>query len=317
MRKLLLFSAGIVLLLASACKHHEKGDAMCRIVEDAGNPRIKEDDFVALTYSIKLDNDSTLYSTYKHQIYRQSADFRDDLFTALGKLGEGDSAVVKVSIDSMIAHGQLTKPNGLSGKYLHYYLRVNKVITRTDSPGHESDSLLNAEIENYKKQSAEADQQKEQAILKHYLADNKLKFDSIASGLYYHIEKQGTGPKPQSGDIAQVVFTGSYTDGEIFFTNDSLAARHKGVYSTERKYDPLDFYMGKQLFIKGFEEGMAMLPGGSVATFVIPSKLSNGERYGFVPLVCHVQLLQVRRPAPGERIKMLHEDEHGEEKMRH
>ncbi|WP_448699307.1 FKBP-type peptidyl-prolyl cis-trans isomerase [Mucilaginibacter sp. AW1-3] len=282
------------------------------IIESKGNEKIRLDDMVWLTYQVKTSDGNIVYSNYDHVLFRQSSDFKGDLFESLGSLAEGDSAVVKVSIDSMAAKKQVM-PANLTGKYLEYDIRVNKVVTRQGAPGRTSDSLMNAAIENTRKQIAESDKSKEEVRLNQYIINNHLLVRKTPSGLYYSIIKTGNGPKPEKGDLSEIYFTGRYIDGETFFTNNLQDAKMAGIYDAGKQYQPLEMYIGKSFFIPGLEDGLLMMPAGTKATLIIPSKLSNGYKYGFVPLVCTIEVVNIRHPKPNEKIKMLHQD-HSEER---
>lgn len=317
MRNKFFASALTALIYLSGCttainnKHTDSPNV--HFVESKGNPVIKEDDFVAVNYTVKTTDGKVVYDNYDHLLFREQSDFKGDLFSSLGMLGEGDSAVVKVSVDSLKARNQAV-PAGATGKCLFYYIRVNKVVSRKGEPGRVSDSLLNAAIDNCRANAIESDKKKEDGRLKHYIAQHQLKPIVTASGLQYVITKIGTGPMPKPGDLSQIYFTGKYVDDEVFFTNNKADAVSAGIYQPGKNYVPLDMYIGKRFFIKGLEEGLLLMPQGTKATLLIPSELSNGERYGFVPLICEVEVLNVRQPKHGERIKMLHgdDDEHKE-----
>jgi FKBP-type peptidyl-prolyl cis-trans isomerase FkpA len=300
----------------SACKQLKKNDANnanVQIIENKSKTRIKEDDFVALSYTVKTTAGIIIYGNYDHLLFRDHSDFKGDFFAGLGMLGEGDSAIIKVSTDSLKAHKNIL-PANIPGKYLVYNIRINKVVSRIGQPGRVSDSVLNSNIEDLRKQTIETDKRKEETRLKQYITENNLHPTITASGLNYVINKLGSSRKPVPGDLSVINLTIRYVDGEVFFTNSKQAAQMAGIDEPGKKYDPLEMYIGKKLFIKGMEEGLLLLPVGTKATLIIPSKLSNTEKYGYAPLVCEIEVLNIRKPKAGEKIKMLHEDESEEEK---
>ncbi|MES2376074.1 MAG: FKBP-type peptidyl-prolyl cis-trans isomerase [Bacteroidota bacterium] len=313
----LAFAASLVWVGCHRVKKGEvkrgEGDMIYQIIEDNGNPKIKKTDFVAVTYTVKKEDGSTLYTPYTHNIYG-SPDFNGDMYDGLAKLGEGDSAMVKINIDSLIAKKLMSPTDKIKGKYLTYYIRVNKVITRIGEPSRISDSTLYVTIENYKKDEADNDQKTEGAKLQHYLAASPLRFSKTPSGLYYIIQKTGNGPKPVPGDLTKVYLTARHIDGEIFYTNDKEAAKNAGTYDTLKNYKPLNVFIGDHVFIKGFEEALNFLPKGSRATLVIPSKLSNSGRYGYIPVICEVEILDITHPTSEEKKKIMHpEDAEGKQ----
>ncbi|MDQ3049243.1 MAG: FKBP-type peptidyl-prolyl cis-trans isomerase [Bacteroidota bacterium] len=91
------------------------------------------------------------------------------------------------------------------------------------------------------------------------------------SGLKYVITQQGTGPKPVTGKMVAVHYTGYLTDGTKF---DSSVDRG----------EPIKFPIGTGKVIKGWDEGIAMLNTGSKARLIIPSELGYGTE-GYPPLI--------------------------------
>ncbi|NOT37924.1 MAG: FKBP-type peptidyl-prolyl cis-trans isomerase [Saprospiraceae bacterium] len=92
---------------------------------------------------------------------------------------------------------------------------------------------------------------------------NKSQIITTASGLKYIVHETGTGPKPQVGQVVSTKYYGTLMDGKMFDN------------SFERGQD-LQFPLGQGQVIKGWDEGFALLPVGSKATFLIPSELGYG-----------------------------------------
>ena len=107
------------------------------------------------------------------------------------------------------------------------------------------------------------------------------------SGLKYIITEQGSGPKPQQGQIVSVHYAGYLTSGQKF---DSSFDRNQ----------PIEFPIGKGRVIKGWDEGIMLLNVGTKAKLIIPPELGYGSRGagGVIPpnavLVFDVELLEVK-----------------------
>lgn len=105
------------------------------------------------------------------------------------------------------------------------------------------------------------------------------------SGLLYKIDRLGTGEKPQITSLVQVHYVGRLMDGTEF---DSSYKRGK----------PADFSL--QGLIRGWQEGICLMPVGSKFTFYIPYELGYGEQgQGPIPaaspLIFEVELLEVTK----------------------
>jgi FKBP-type peptidyl-prolyl cis-trans isomerase FkpA/FKBP-type peptidyl-prolyl cis-trans isomerase FklB len=98
-----------------------------------------------------------------------------------------------------------------------------------------------------------------------FLAENKTKEGVITteSGLQYKVVTEGKGVKPTAEDKVKVHYKGTLLDGKVF---DS---------SIERG-EPAEFGVGQ--VIKGWTEGLQLMPVGSKYTFWVPSELAYGER---------------------------------------
>jgi len=112
-------------------------------------------------------------------------------------------------------------------------------------------------------QAREANQTREEG--ESFLADNKTKSGVITteSGLQYKVITEGTGAKPTVSDRVRVHYTGTLLDGTKF---DSSLGRG----------EPSEF--GVTQVIRGWTEGLQIMPVGSKYIFWIPSDLAYGER---------------------------------------
>ena len=120
-----------------------------------------------------------------------------------------------------------------------------------------------------------------------FLEENKIKPDvkTTASGLQYLVMKEGTGEKPTAVSKVKVHYHGTLIDGTVF---DSSVDRG----------EPAEF--GVSQVIKGWTEGLQLMPVGSKYKFFIPQDLAYGAfpRQGgpikpFSTLVFEVELLGI------------------------
>lgn len=114
-----------------------------------------------------------------------------------------------------------------------------------------------------KAQSQEGDKNKQAGI--DFLATNAKKsgVTTTASGLQYEVITAGTGVKPTADQTVKVHYHGTTIDGTVF---DS---------SVERG-EPVTFGLGQ--VIKGWTEGLQLMPVGSKWKLYIPSELGYGEQ---------------------------------------
>jgi FKBP-type peptidyl-prolyl cis-trans isomerase FkpA len=305
MKKIAVILSVAVLGLAG-CKKFQKGegDMMYKIYEDKKGETIKDGDFVALQFTEKTEEDSTLSSSYDSDrpamLQKQKSVFKGDLYAALAMLSEGDSASFKINIDSMVAKMGRPKPTNTKGKYLVYTMKIDKVIPK----GKLSDSLFNGKVQAYFKIESDKAKNSEAGKFSKYISSKGLKPLVTASGLNYVITKQGNGIKAAPGDTMQVNYTGMFLSGKVFDTSLPEVAKKAGTFNAQRPYQPLKMAVGMHNSIPGFEEGLLLLPKGTKATLILPSKLAYGEQGNqgiapFTPLVFEVEIVNVIPKKPG------------------
>ena len=118
--------------------------------------------------------------------------------------------------------------------------------------------------------SAQDQAAKDEKILKDYFTKNHIKATRTASGLYYTIDKKGTGPNAKPGQAVNMNYLGRFLDGNRFDGN------------VDEKYQPvagrtvLTFTLGMHQVISGWDEGIQLLNQGCRATLYLPSALAYG-----------------------------------------
>lgn len=107
------------------------------------------------------------------------------------------------------------------------------------------------------------------------------------SGLYFVKHNNTDGIMPQPGNIVKVHYKGTFTNNKVF---DESYSRAK----------PIEFPLGRQEVIAGWDEGLALLHKGEKATLIVPYYLAYGDE-GRPPvigqkehLIFEVELLDVK-----------------------
>lgn len=98
-----------------------------------------------------------------------------------------------------------------------------------------------------------------------FLEANKQKpgITALPSGLQYEVLSEGSGPKPNAGSKVTCHYHGTLIDGTVF---DSSVKRGQ----------PATFPLN--MVIKGWTEGLQLMPQGSKYRFYIPPHLGYGDR---------------------------------------
>ena len=118
-----------------------------------------------------------------------------------------------------------------------------------------------------------------------------LQSTTTQSGLRFLVLHSSEGPQPQPGEVVAVHYTASLEDGTVF---DS---------SWERD-EPFYFTLGRNLVIRGWDEGIALMRLGSRIRLFIPPDLAYGTRgsSGVIPpnatLIFDVELLSIHPGTP-------------------
>ena len=109
-----------------------------------------------------------------------------------------------------------------------------------------------------------------------------------SSGIYYIIQKQGTGDKPAPGKTVRINYKGSLLSGRVFDSSDVQGK-------------PLEFQAGTGRVIQGFDETVLDMKSGEKRLVIIPPELAYGNREmgnGVIPansfLVFEIEMVSIR-----------------------
>ena len=119
--------------------------------------------------------------------------------------------------------------------------------------------------------------------LQNYLQSNGISATQHCSGIFYVIDRQGSGDRPTGCSNVAVKYKGTLTNGVVFdeTTGNSTAS----------------FNMGG--LIRGFTNGVMQIKSGGKVTIYIPPSLGYGSRQsGTIPpnsnLIFTVELMEVQ-----------------------
>ena len=120
-----------------------------------------------------------------------------------------------------------------------------------------------------------------------FLAENAKRegVKTTASGLQYEVIEQGDGEKPTAESTVKVHYEGKLVDGTIFD-------------SSYQRGEPIEFPLNG--VIRGWTEGLQLMPAGSTYMLYIPYDLGYGERGAgasippYATLIFKVELLEVK-----------------------
>jgi len=266
-----IFAVAIMALAFMACekKATMEGGMSFNMLKDVDGALLDSGDVIKINFQLYAHNDSTgkdtliqdsrklnggkpAIMTYNHPKNPQGSD-KFSPMGALAKMSPGDSAEFNVSPDSVF--------QGIMA-----FQRNNEVF----GPKTTMRFVLSL-VEKVDKKKLEAEQaaemkamkDKEQVDIDAYIAKTGLKFTKTASGLMYGITTPGNGKLPKAGDTVYAHYTGKLLDGTVF---DSSLPR-KQLFSVP---------VGMQQVIKGWDEGLMLLPEKSKGFLLIPSELAYG-----------------------------------------
>lgn len=306
-KSILVLGLASVFAFASCQQKFERGPGGLeyKILKDAGNPKAEAGDLMSLNLIIKSDRDSILTNTYDiglPQIINIFADSMPGLYdgdynTMFKMLGEGDSAIFKIDLDTLQAKTNQPKPE-FADKYFIFEVKANKVFKK----GNLTDSALYAEVNTYfENEIAKLKESEENRIENFVKSDNK-DYTKTESGLRYHFLKKGTGIMPEAQDTIIVHYTGKLISGKVFDTSIEEIAKKEGLFNPQRNYQPVPFVIGVGQVIPGWDEGILLSPNGSEVVLLIPSNLAYGEqgemRAGippFAPLIFEIDIVDLKK----------------------
>jgi FKBP-type peptidyl-prolyl cis-trans isomerase len=103
---------------------------------------------------------------------------------------------------------------------------------------------------------------KEQQQIEKYVKRNNLDMRKTGTGLWYRIDKSGTGDSIRKGQVITLDYKVKLLDGTVCYDSEKLG--------------PKKFLVGQGGVESGLEEGVLLLRNGSSARFIMPPHLAHG-----------------------------------------
>lgn len=260
-----------------------------KIVKDApGDKKPVIGDILEMHIRFKAD-DSLLADSRKEnnnqpvQIVLQPSPIKGDWTNGLPYLTEGDSAIFRMSVDSLktALNGQMLPPFMEDKKKLIYEVQLVSIKSQQ-------------QMEEEQQKHAEEQNVVDDKLMQEYFAANNLQPAKTSSGLYYVIEKEGAGAIPDAGQLVTVNYTGWTLDGNMFDSNTDPSKGH---------VEPFSFVLGRGQVISGWDEGVSLMKKGTKARLFIPSSMAYGStgREPHIPansvLIFDVEVLKIENAA--------------------
>jgi FKBP-type peptidyl-prolyl cis-trans isomerase len=202
--------------------------------------------------------------------------FKGDIYEGLALMSKGDSATFIIHADSFFTKiVQGPRPSFVdSNGVLYFNVKMIDFFSQADM-------MKRQEEENVRLQAVEEES------LAAYLVSNNITAQPLESGLVVVELKKGSGKKPAEGNKVKVHYTGMFLDGSKFDSS----------YDHPEK-KPLEFTIGGNQIIQGFEEGVLQMQKGGKAKLIIPSRLAYGSRPtgpipAFSTLIFEIELIEV------------------------
>lgn len=258
---------------------------------------VKQGDIVVCNYSASY-GDSLVFTNFNQEpiptfaVSDQSSAFKGDMIDGLQLMKEGETYSFAFPYDSL-AKMQKLPAFFKKGDFGYYTVAISKLMTQEEFQAEQERMIAE------QKRISDSLQAIEMQVLVDYVRSNGFS-DIATNGVYYKSTQQGNGTKPAQDKKVKVHYVGKFLDGRVFDTSVESVAKESGKYDAMRKYEPLEFTIGKRQMIPGFEEAVKMMSEGEKGVVVIPSRLAYGARQrGEIPpfstLIFELELVETEK----------------------
>ncbi len=189
----------------------------------------------------------------------------------LNKMGVGDSVYFETTASNLFTETYKTAvPDSLdSASTIKVAMRAIDMMTRQ--------AFQTYQMEMQEKMLA-GQLDEDVAAIDAYLEENGIEAQKTESGLRYVITQEGNGNVAKAGDNVSVHYVGRLLEGPYFDTSVEEVAKEQNLYDERRGYEPFQVVIGQGRVIKGWDEGIPLIPEGGKGTLYIPSPLGYGSR---------------------------------------
>jgi len=168
------------------------------------------------------------------------------------------------------------------------FVKGFNAVLSNNNPAMTSEQAMKV-IQSYFMAQQAKEAEKSKAESEKFLAENAKKegVQTLPSGLQYKIISEGKGEKPKANAKVKVNYTGKLINGTVF--------------DASKPNQPVEFNLGKNEIIPGWEEGIQLMPVGSKFEFYIPYQLAYGEKGypGVIPpyatLIFEIELVSIEK----------------------
>lgn len=208
--------------------------------------------------------------------------FKGDFDEGFRMLHIGDRVIFAVNADSLARVGMPMPPEYKEGtnSTIRIYIDLVDIKRKAEIEKEQAEFLKNAETAK----------EQEPELIRNYVEENNITATPTADGIYIVKTINGKGPKVENGKKVKVNYTGRFLDGNVFDTSDPNV--------NPEAHEALEYTVGEDPLIRGWELAMAALRQGDKATIIIPSNLAYGQGAKGIPpystLVFDMEVLSVK-----------------------
>ena len=280
MNKSLYLVALGFLIMAAGCNEQRfqkaEDGSEYKIISNEKGVKAVAGNFMELHILVKY-KDSVLFSTAENGMPNFIPYDTASLPKFFKEVREGDSLVIRQSVDSIMKTGQ-GAPWMAKGNFIIQGIKIAKIYTSKEA----ADSVAKtfegtARTKGYQKTIDKIEKdlvtnagqlKADDKIITDYLAKNNIKADKTKWGTYVAITTPGTVPKLTEKDVAVVNYTGKTFMDSAFDSNIDKKFGH---------VEPLYVDMGEFRVIPGWIDGLRQMQKGSKGKIFIPSFLAYGK----------------------------------------